>query len=349
VVRVGHIRVFAGLASAASVAALIYSLAVHPATWALMRFLTGVCFAGLFVVAESWINSIATNGTRGRLMATYMVTLLTASGLGQLLLNVANPAGFELFIVSSVLISLAVIPITLARSPAPDYEQARPVSIFDLARRSPLGTTAGLLTGAANAAVVGMGPVYATIAGFDTLGVTLFMAASLFGGVALQWPLGRLSDLVPRRRVLLGVSTAATATALVGGSVAADSATLIVIAFLFGGLALPMYSLAISYVNDTTPDTDFVGSAAAFIFVSGIGSIAGPLFIAAALELLGTNGYWWSLALFYTPVAVVALYRIVSTARIKTQGRIAFVPPRISPVMGRIIDDYESQPDEPPV
>ncbi len=151
---------------------------------------------------------------------------------------------------------------------------------------------------------------------------------------------------MPRRRVLLGVSAAATATAFIGGSMAADSGTLIAVAFLYGGLALPMYSLAVSFINDTTPDTDFVASAAAFLFISGIGSIAGPLFVSAGLEIAGTDGYWWSLAVFYAPVAMLALYRIVTTARIKTQSRTAVVPPRFSPVMGQIIDDYTSEPGE---
>jgi MFS family permease len=186
VLRVGHVRVFASLASAASVAALAYSISGDPVTWGVMRFITGACFAGLYVVAESWIHSRATNATRGRLMAIYMVIVLGAAGVGQLLLNVSDPEGFELFVLSSVLISLAVVPVSLARSPTPDFEFESRSSLGDLVRRSPLGVVAGVLTGAANAAILGMGAVYGVVAGMTTFQITVFMASTLAGGVPLH-------------------------------------------------------------------------------------------------------------------------------------------------------------------
>jgi len=345
VIRVGHIRVFAALASGASAAALAYSISGDPFTWAAMRFITGVCFAGLYVVAESWIHSRATNETRGRLMATYMVTVLGAAGLGQFLLNVSDPAGFELFILTSILISMAVVPVSLARSPAPEFESEHPASLTELAKRSPLGVVAGLLTGASNAAILGMGAVYGITVGMSTFDIALFIAAALAGGVILQWPLGILSDRMPRRAVILGVSIASTATAVVAASQIPASPTMMALAFLYGGFAFSMYSLSISYINDTTPSHEFVGAAAAFLFVSGIGAIAGPLAVSWAMDEVGAEGYWWSLAAFYAPVAGLALYRILIRARYKEQ-RFVPVPHRTSPVIGSIIEDYEAEPEE---
>ncbi|MFQ5529063.1 MAG: MFS transporter [Gemmatimonadota bacterium] len=339
VTRVGHIRVFAALASAASVAALVYSVAVHPVSWVFMRLLTGASFAGLYVVAESWINSRATNATRGRLMAIYMVVLMGGMGLGQMLLNAAEPTGFELFVLSSVLISLAVVPVSLVRTPVPEFEFERPTGLRGLTLRSPLGVLTGFLTGASNAAVAGMGAVYASQVGFSTLEITVFIAAALAGGIAFQWPLGYLSDVVPRRRVIFGATIAASTVALVAANVSPSSGAMAGFAFLYGGMAFPMYSLAISHINDTTPDDSFVGSAAAFVFISGIGAVAGPLVVSGAFEVLGLEGYWWSLGLFYLPVALLALYRIIGTPRVRRSRRHATVPYRVSPVMGNIIGE----------
>lgn len=342
VAAVGHIRVFAALASAASTAALIHSIAVEPVTWALMRLLTGVCFAGLYVVAESWLNSAASNATRGRLLSIYMLVVLGGMAAGQLLLNLATPDGFELFVVSSVLISLAVVPISLVQAPAPEFELGPSTTLAELWRLSPLGVTAGLLTGAVNAAVLGMGPVYATQAGMSTARVTWFMAASLLGGLALQWPLGRLSDRFSRRRVVLAVSTAATVIALAAVTVDPSSNSVIVVAFVFGGLIFPMYSLAMSHVNDSVAPDKFVASAAGLLFVSGVGAVAGPLVVAGALAATGPDGYWWSMAMFYAPVALVAVYRLVRRARLD-ERRFVRIPLRASPVIGNVLRDLDER------
>jgi len=346
VLRVGHVRVFAALASAASIAALVYSISGDPITWSLMRLVTGACFAGLYVVAESWIHSRATNATRGRLMAVYMVIVLGAAGVGQLLLNVSDPAGFELFVLSSVLISLAVVPVSLARSPAPDFEVESRSGLGDLIRRSPLGVVAGVLTGASNAAILGMGAVYGVVAGMTTLQITIFMAASLAGGVALQWPLGLLSDRLGRGAVVLGVAFAASVTATVAAGSVPGSTVMYGLAFLYGGFAFSMYSLAISHINDTTPPDEFVGAAAAFMFISGIGAVAGPLVVSVAFDIFGPEGFWWSLGAFFAPVAAFALYRIIVRSRV-TGSRFALVPHRVSPVMGSIIEDYDAEEQIP--
>lgn len=345
VLRVGHIRVFAALASTASVAALLYSVAVHPIAWIAIRTLTGLCFAGLYVVAESWVNTRATNTTRGRYMAVYMVTVLGAVGIGQLLLNVADPAGFELFLLSSALVSLAVVPVALARSPQPEFELERLTGVVELTRRSPLGVVTALLTGASNAAVFGMGAVYATRAGLSTGEVTIFMAVSLLGGLALQWPLGHLSDLLPRRSVILAVAVTATVVGYLAVGIDPDSHTMIVMAFIYGGMSFPMYSLAMSYIHDTTPGDSFVGSAAAFMLVSGIGSIAGPLIVSGAMGVFDDEGYWWSLAAMFTPVAVLALYRMITRARVRYRPYVP-VAYRSSPVIGYLIEDYGEDYDE---
>ncbi|MDH3306936.1 MAG: MFS transporter, partial [Acidimicrobiia bacterium] len=342
VARVGHIRVFAALASSASVAALVYTVTVHPVSWALMRFLTGACMAGLYVVVESWLNTRATNQNRGRLLAIYMVVVMVGLSIGQLFLNLADPAGFELFILSSVLISLAVVPLSLSQAPAPEFQLTSRIKFAAFARMAPLAVVAGLLTGASNGAIMGMGAVYATRAGLSTGAITVFMSMTLLGGVALQWPLGWLSDRLPRRRVLLGVSLAATAVAVAATRVDPAGPAIIALTFLYGGLAFPTYSLAISHINDVVPRDGFVGSAATFLFINGVGAIIGPIAVSGAMAWTGPTGYWWVLALFYAPVAVMAVYRIARRVQ-PNRGRFAYLSPRSSSAISDMLHDFESQ------
>ncbi len=155
--RVGHIRVFTALASMASAAVLLHAVFTTPAAWTAMRIVTGFSYAGLYVVAESWLNDRATNETRGQLLSVYMVIMVGGMGSGQLLLNVADPAGFELFILVSVLVSAALVPIALTAFAAPDFAAPSHVGVKQLYEISPLGVFGAFGTGIAHGAAFGMG------------------------------------------------------------------------------------------------------------------------------------------------------------------------------------------------
>jgi len=187
---VGHIRVFAALASLASTAALVHAIAIHPVTWAMMRFTTGLCMAGLYVVAESWINDLATNKSRGRLLAIYMVVTMGGYGAGQLLLNVASPEGFELFVVSSVLISLSLVPVSLSAKSSPPASVPEAMPFKKLLSIVPTGIAVALCVGSAHGTLIGMGAVYAARSGLDPSQVAIFVAAPMIGGLVLQLPIG---------------------------------------------------------------------------------------------------------------------------------------------------------------
>jgi MFS family permease len=116
--RVGHIRVFAALASLTSTTALLHALQVEPVSWAMLRFVTGMAMAGLYVICESWLNHGSTNETRGRILSIYTIISYAFFGAGQLLLNLGDPTGFTLFILISVLMSLSLEPRRSASSAA---------------------------------------------------------------------------------------------------------------------------------------------------------------------------------------------------------------------------------------
>jgi MFS family permease len=214
VAHVGHVRTFGVLASIASAAVLVHAVFVDPVAWGFLRLASGYCFAGLYVVAESWLNARATNETRGQLLSIYMIVTYLGVGGGQLLLNTASPLGCELFILTSVLISLALVPLLMSAGPTGSVRQSTRVSLRELMRLSPLGTAGAFAVGITSGKLFSTGPVYAGTAGLSVADTSLFMAAAVTGTIILQWPIGRSSDVFDRRKVIALVTFAAAGVAL---------------------------------------------------------------------------------------------------------------------------------------
>ena len=356
--RVGHIRVFAALASLASATVLVHSIYVTPSGWAAMRLVTGICFSGLFVVAESWLNDRATNETRGQLLSVYMVVMLAGMGSGHFLLNLADPASFELFVLISVLVSLALIPILLTAAPAPEFQAPSPVSLRQLYRISPLGVLGTLGTGMAQGGLVGMGAVFATEAGYSIAEVSIFMAAAMFGGMLLQWPIGRLSDRFDRRRVLTIVTFLAAICTIVASMVAGPFAeiapawAIFALISVFGGMNMPMYSLTIAHTNDYLEPGQMVAASGSLVLVGGIGAAFGPVTLAGLMSAIGPTGFFWGLGLIHAAIGFFAIYRMSRRASrpLDDQGAFVAVPPRASPVAAYLTPESpeaEAPPETP--
>lgn len=311
---VGHIRVFAAMASLASAAVLVKGLFVNPTTWIFLRTVTGFAMAGLYITSESWLNARATNANRGRLMGLYMVMSMGGVSIGQALLGLGDPLDIDLFVFASIAVSLALVPLALARVPPPEFGVPRSINPATLIRLAPLGVVAGFLTGVSNGGFSGMITVYATDVGLPISRIGLLAAAGVLGGVVLQIPLGHLSDLVPRRRVILAAATTAVLAAAWGASLEPGSWMMYVAVFIYGGINYPMYSLAISHINDVLDRDQMIGAASAFMFLFGVGAILGPIITASAMNRMGPVGYFWTIGLYYLPVAAYALWRIVTSA-----------------------------------
>lgn len=324
---VGHVRVFASLASIASTAILIHGVFVDPISWLAMRFVTGFAYAGIYVVAESWLNDRATNETRGQLLAVYMVIILGDMALGQFLMNVADPNGMVLFVLSSVLISLALLPIALSAGPTPAFEIAEKVGVFKLYRLSPLGVVGTLLTNMGNAVLIGMGAVYGAAIGLSVVEISIFMGVIIVGGMVAQWPIGRLSDRFDRRRVITIVTLLAgifAFAALPFGGV--HPWAIYGIAFLFGTMAFPMYSLCIAHTNDNLTPVQIVPASGTLVFVGGIGASGGPILAATVMSFIGPEGYFVTLGVVHSLVGVFALYRMSRRAAVPLEEQGTTVP-----------------------
>lgn len=310
--RVGHIRVFGALASLASASVLIHGIIVTPLAWSLLRLVSGFCLAGLYVVAESWLNDRASNRTRGQLLSIYMVVTYLGYAGGQLLLNAADPKGLELFILTSVLISFALVPLLLSAGPAPKFAAQATLGLGRLYRISPLGVMGCVATGMASAALFGFGPVYAENSGLTVAQISLFMTAMLVGCTVLQWPVGRLSDALDRRLVITVVTFLAAAAAIAAVPVSAMSTwSLLLLAAVLGGLSIPLYSLCIAHANDYLEPEQMVAASSGLVLASGVGAILGPITASLSMSLLGPNGFFWWLAVIHLAMGLFAVVRMI--------------------------------------
>lgn len=310
VTRVGHIRVFAALASAASIAILIHSVYIHPLTWTLMRMLTGISYAGLYVVTESWLNDRASNETRGKLLSVYMVIVTLGLGGGQFLLNLADPAGADLFILVSVVVSFGLIPMLLTARPAPAFEMSGKMTLRKLFKASPLALISNMLTGVAHGTIFGLGAVYALQKGLSHEAVSIFMACFLFGGLLLQWPLGLLSDYIERRLVIAGMAGVAVVLCGLAVLVTAGSVVFFVVIALLGSVAMPMYSVCIAYANDRLEPEQIVAASGQLVMVAGIGLSTGPIIVSLLMSQYGPNHYFTGIGGAFALIIAFTLYRM---------------------------------------
>ncbi|TNF89960.1 MAG: MFS transporter, partial [Gammaproteobacteria bacterium] len=269
-IKVGHIRVFAAYAALSSAAILVHAVFINVPVWIAMRLVSGFCFAGLYIVAESWLNDRASNETRGKLLSLYMVVTYIGVGAGQLLLNLADPVQFQLFILVSILISIAVVPLLLSAGSPPTFHDSVRISLAELFRLTPLGLVSMFAVGLVTATFFALGPVYAQRIGLSIRDTSYFMTAAVVGTVVLQGPIGALSDRFDRRKVLMLV-TLLTATSAVICVPAEQVSTEVLFAAiaLFGGLAFPLYSVCIAYTNDHLEPQQMIAASGALVLVSG--------------------------------------------------------------------------------
>jgi MFS family permease len=341
--RVGHIRVFAAMAAVASATILVQGLFVHPLPWALLRLVSGFCFAGVYVVAESWLNDRATRATRGALLAIYMAVLYIGLGGAQFLLIPADPRSDTPFMLVAMLISLAMVPILVAAQRAPEIDLPRKVRYRELYGDSPLGVVTVTVAGMVSSSIFSMGPVYARLSGLDTSGVATFMAVSLLSAVVTQFPVGRLSDRMDRRTVIAAICILAT---LCAAALAAfdhmPHALFLLLTALFSGAALTLYSLAVSHVNDHLEPTQMVAASSALLRLNGFGAAVSPILVGGLIEAFGPNAYFAALAGLTGLLTAYDLWRKTRRRPLPADLKRPFVAAQPQAAAGRIAAGRQS-------
>ncbi|MBV9875040.1 MAG: MFS transporter [Verrucomicrobia bacterium] len=285
---VGHIRAFVAFGAIASTAPLLHLLVLDPVFWTAARALTGFCFAGLFIVVESWLNASATQRTRGKILSIYGMTGLLAGIMGQLLLPTTNPSGFKPFCIITIIIAVALIPIALTRAVAPTSEgQSARINLRALLRQSPFGLAAAFLCGVTTSSFFSLGPIFAQQRGLDTAGVAIFMACGTLGGFLFTWPLGWLSDRLDRRFVIIGAAIISSVTLLTIVALVPDEAPRWIVYLcvaIFGGTIVPTYSVVMAHVNDSVEEGEFVAASGGLLIVQGVGAVCGPIVAGIAMS-----------------------------------------------------------------
>lgn len=347
--QVGHIRTFAGLASIASAVSLAHVLVVDPWLWTGLRLVAGLCFAGMFMAIESWLNQNAAPRVRGRVFSLYMVVNLAALAVGQMMLTVAAVGGFVLFCLTSILISLALVPVTFTRAVAPPVTAAPRLSIARLYAISPLGLVCCTAAGVVVGATLGMGAVFGAGIGLDEDGVAHLMAMTAFGGLVLQWPFGWLSDHFDRRWVIIWVAVGAAAVAALILLLWAPLRPYLTLPmWLFGGLILALYSLGVAHTNDFSTRESPVRVAGGLLLVYGGGAVLGPLAAGVVMEAVGPLGLFVLTGAALVLTAAYGLYRTRVREPLPAEAQAPFVPaPRTTPVVYELSPLTEAPEAEP--
>lgn len=322
----GHIRVFAAFAALSAAASIVLVLMIDPWVWAASRFVMGIAFCGLAMVIESWLNDQVPNGRRGRVLAVYRILDLVVVTAVQFLLPVVGTDGFTLFALVAVMMCLAVVPVSLSGQPGP-----RPPANADfdpkfLWRLSPVAAIGCFTIGLTNAAFRTNGPLFANASGFDIGEVAVFMSLGIIGGAVLQYPLGWLSDVAGRRSTLIATTGGAVGAGVLLSATAGEAVALAFVgSFLFGGFALPLYSLSAAHANDFAKPGQFVDVAAGITLFYALGAIIGPLVSAIALDLYGPPAFFGYTAVVHSAFIVFVLYRMTRRAERPVERRSRFV------------------------
>lgn len=323
--RVGHVRVFAALASFISAALILFPTYSDPWFWTALRVVIGFGFSGVYVTAESWLNNAASNDTRGQTLSAYMIVQMIGIVSGQAILAAGDPGGFILFIIPSVLVSISFAPILLSISPTPAFGSTKPMSLRELFRASPLTFVCMFLLGGVFAALFGMGSVYASDIGLSVGQVSTFIAAIFIGSMVFQYPIGWLSDRMDRRHLIFSVAVAGGTTASFGYLAGTNFTFLLIAAFIVGGTANPLYSLLIAYLNDYLEADDMAAASGGLIFVNGMGAITGPVITGWLMGQAGPQGFWLFVAALMLAMATYAAYRMTQRPSIPVDETAAYV------------------------
>ena len=338
VVRVGHIRSFTAFAAIASVSVLLHILIINEVTWWLARALSGLCFAGMQMVIESWLNDRATNASRGRILSFYTLINLTLIIAGQQLISISHPTGFILFIFASILLSLAVIPVALTKSPTPTPVARAQLRILWQYSISPAGVIGALCVGLATGAFWTLGPLFALDYGLTVEQVTWFMSMSVLGGVLALWPLGWISDLVDRRLIITFASVGSVIIAVVIITHLTEGLVwLYALTTLFGAFSFPLYALCLAHANDYVGTNDALEISGGLLLLYSIGAALGPLIGSSLMYSYNYYMLFYFTAAIHFILALLICWRMFISTSVDPARKDNFVAiPKTSPTVNEL-------------
>ncbi|MCP4001601.1 MAG: MFS transporter, partial [Gammaproteobacteria bacterium] len=280
------------------------------------------------------LNAKANNKTRGSILSIYMVISFGGMALGQWLLNAADPASETLFILCSILLSLALVPILIVRTEAPNLESHASLSVIKVFKSSPAGILTIFVSAIAHGAMFGMGAVYAVEIGMSVADTVVFMSIFIATGALFQWPIGWLSDQIDRRMVIVFVSIIALGLCFVLNTLEPVQPLFFVAYGGLGAMTLPIYSIAVAHTNDRLQPEQMAAASSTIVLVMGIGSIFGPITSGYLLNLLGAPGYLIQIGIVHLIIILAVTYFMFRREAVDEEDQIHYhvVPPRSTTV-----------------
>lgn len=343
VARAGHIRVFAAFVGLMSGMIILHPLAIDPAIWVGLRIMTGLCMASLYIIIESWLNERTDNANRGLVMSFYVMINFATIAAGQMLLTTYPLESFALFTIASVLVSFAAVPLALSRATQPAPLYAVRLNLKALYTNSPAGLIGTFGVGASTGAFWAFGGVYATRSGLSTDGAAFFLSAAIIGAGLVQWPVGRLSDKIDRRLVLVGLQASACLVCLaVFMAAPRDYFAVMMGGFFVGAAIFPTYAVAVAHAYDHAENDQHVTLASGLLLVFSIGSIIGPMVAAALIEQTGQRGLFLFIGLVQGLVLLFVIMRLLRSNAVAVEEKEDFSFATTAPV-GAVLADGDLQ------
>jgi MFS family permease len=357
ILRVGHIRVFAAFASIASIVILCHSIFIHPLTWFILRVITGISMVSIYTIAESWLNDRASNKNRGSVLSVYMIVLYGSMAIGMFFLNFSKPENFQPFILVSLFMSLALIPILLTKRKAPTFKKITGMTLKELYKTSPLGMVGSIFYGTVQSALFSLLAVYAASMNFTIFEISVVTFLLAISGAVAQFPIGKLSDKFDRRLVIIYTTFGAAFFALCAilasrqmylpGDLGTSKTWFYIFLILFSFCSLPMFAIIAAHTNDFIPREKFVAAGASIQFAFGLGAISGPFLCSIFMNLIGSNGYFIFLIIFHSIIGIFAIHRIrIRDTEDNPDSQFAAMPLTITPT-GMELNPSTEPIDEP--
>ncbi|KXS39224.1 MAG: major facilitator transporter [Halomonadaceae bacterium T82-2] len=314
---VGHIRVFAACAAMLAVTAMLHGLWVNPWAWLVWRVAGGASTAGLLMVMESWVSGESTNDNRGKVLGWYLVISTLSLAGGQWMLNLADPATMVLFSVSGMLFALSLVPLSIHRIHGPthsSHDTAHKIRFKELYRRAPVGLVGAFTAGLMVQAFFAMTPYFGQEIGLSTAQTAQFMATTTLVALFAQWFLGRVSDRLDRRKVILCMAGVMAITgAFISAAAGHSYLVLLVVACFHTAMLHTLYSLSLAHTNDWLEPSEIIAANSKLMIWYGVGSIVGPFSASLVMQVVGPEGLWLFLGSAALALAMFVMVRLHGT------------------------------------
>ena len=328
--RVGHIRAFSSFSSLFTFAIILQALYQEPKVWIFLRFFAGFSTAAIYVIIESWLLSQSTKKNKGKILSIYMLCLYSAQTIGQFGLDIIDVNSIQPFLLAALIASISVIPASLTYMKTPEIDPLPKMPASKYFRTSPLGFIGCMISGVMLSAIYGFMPGYALD---NKISVSILMGLTISGGFVLQWPIGKLSDMFDRIKIITLLSLITAITCLMLVILPLNNLFVYIFSFFLGGFCFTLYPVCIAQVCDHLENSNIINVTGVLLFFYGIGAVISPPIIAFLIKTFSSTALFYYIAFVSFMLFVFALYSLKTVKTVPQEDQVDFIAlPRISPV-----------------